>query len=122
MTEDNSIEADLKKLEQRLLEPKIRKSAAEIGALLADDFKEFASTGQIYNKAEIIKSLQNEPPAQAVLSNFKATILAHDIALATFQYSRESTKDRTAATSIRSSVWKRTNGRWQMVFHQGTMC
>lgn len=122
MTEAISVEEHLKELEERLLEPEIRKSAAEAGALLADNFQEFTSTGQIYDKAEIIAVLRNAPRTRCSLTDFKAVILAPDVALATFCYFRESTHDRTAAKSLRSSVWKQTNGRWQMVFHQGTLC
>ena len=122
MTENDSIEEHLKELEQRLLKPEVRKSAAEVGALLADDFKEFVSTGQIYNKAQIIELLQKAPTADSALTDFKTLMLAPDVALATFFYSREATHDRPAAKSIRSSVWKRIDGRWQMVFHQGTLC
>lgn len=122
MTENNSIEEHLKELEQRLLEPEVRKSAAEVGALLAEEFKEFVSTGQIYNKAQIIELLQIAPTADSALSDFKALMLAPDVALATFFYVREAAQDRPAAKSIRSSIWKRIDGRWQMVFHQGTLC
>ena len=122
MTENNSIEEHLKELEQRLLKPEVRKSAAEVGALLAEDFKEFVSTGQIYNKAQIIEMLQKAPTADSALTDFKALMLAPDVALATFFYFRGATQDRPAAKSIRSSVWKRIDGRWQMVFHQGTLC
>ncbi len=122
MTENDSIEEHLKELEQRLLKPEVRKSAADVGALLADDFKEFVSTGQIYNKAQIIEMLQKAPTADSELTDFKALMLAPDVALATFFYSRGATHDRPAAKSIRSYVWKRIDGRWQMVFHQGTLC
>lgn len=83
---------------------------------------EFASTGQAYDKAQIIEALRNSAPARFTLSDFKAVPLAPDVALATFRLSRDATRDRPAADSLRSSVWKRTEGRWRMVFHQGTLC
>lgn len=121
-TNDGAIEEHLKQLEQRLLQPGIRKSPAELDALLADEFVEFTSTGEICSKAQIVEALRKAQPAQMALANFKAILLAPDIALATFLYSRESTADRPGARSIRSSIWKRINGRWRMVFHQGTLC
>ncbi|MDE2140877.1 MAG: DUF4440 domain-containing protein [Elusimicrobia bacterium] len=122
MAEENLFEELLKKLEQRLLEPGIRKSAAQVGALLADDFREFASSGKTYNKIQTIELLQNSPAADSTLEDFKTVILAPDVVLATFVYFRGATHDRPAAKSIRSSLWKRMEGRWQMVFHQGTLC
>lgn len=115
------LEKHLKMLEQRLLRPEVRKSPAEVGALLADDFVEFASDGRVCGKAQIIESLRKSPAARMTLSDFKVRMLAPDVALATFRYHRESTPERPAARSIRSSVWKRTNGRWRMAFHQGTL-
>lgn len=122
MTEDTSTEEHLKTLELRLLDPEIRKSSTELGALLADEFREFVSTGQIYNKSQIIDLLRKAPTNDSSLTDFKAHLLAPDVALATFFYFRGATQDRPAAKSIRSSIWKRLNGRWQMVFHQGTLC
>jgi hypothetical protein len=115
MTENDSIEEHLKELEQSLLRPEVRKSATAVGVLLADDFKEFVSTGQIYNKAQIIELLQKAPMADSALTDFKALMLAPDVALATFFYSRGATHDRPAAKSIRVYL-KRIDGRWQMVF------
>ncbi len=122
MTENDSIERHILKLEQRLLEPEVRKSPAEVGVLLADDFEEIASSGRTYNKAQILEAIRCAPPAHFALTDFKAVVLAPDIALATFRVSRDSTHDRPAAESLRSSIWKRANGRWRMVFHQGALC
>ncbi len=120
--EDLPIAEQLKRLELRLLDPLIRKSASEVGDLLADDFREFAGTGQAFDKAQIIQLLQTGTAANASIADFKALVLAPDVALVTFRYSRESTHDRPAAESVRSSIWKKMDGRWQMVFHQGTLC
>lgn len=122
MSEESRIEEHLKGLERRLLEPEVRKSAAEVGALLADGFREFVSSGQVYDKAQIIELLRRSPAADSELADFKAVLLAPGVALATFVYFRGAAPDRPAAKSLRSSVWKMIDGRWRMVFHQGTLC
>jgi glyoxylase I family protein len=122
MIEDESIERHLLMLEQRLLEPHIRRSPAEAGALLADDFAEFSSTGRAYDKAQILEALRTSSPARFALADFKVVRLSANVALATFRVIRDSTPERPAAESLRSSVWKKIGGRWRMVFHQGTLC
>ncbi|MEH2058780.1 MAG: nuclear transport factor 2 family protein [Nostoc sp.] len=50
-----------REFEERLLQPNVRKSAKDIIDLLADEFIEFGSSGRVFDKQQIIKSLQNEP-------------------------------------------------------------
>lgn len=121
MNGDPTLVERLKGLEERLLEPEVRKSAPALGELLDDDFREFASSGRIFDKAQIIRLLQDAPKAHSSLADFKAILLAPGVALTTFRYSRGAASDRPAAESLRSSVWRQTNGRWQMLFHQGTL-
>ncbi len=56
MGEKIPLEKHLCLLEEELLKPGVRASAERLDELLADDFFEFASSGQEYNKQEIIKS------------------------------------------------------------------
>lgn len=116
-----TVAEELEALERRLLDPEFRKSAEAVGSLLADEFIEYASNGEIFDKARIIEVLCAALPTPMDLTDFKAVVLAPDAALATFRYERGATAARPAAVSLRSSVWKRLNGRWQMVFHQGTL-
>jgi hypothetical protein len=53
---------------------------------------------------------------KATLHNFEVHPLAPDVVLATYCSVNETRKQHT----LRSSIWKRIDGRWQMVFHQGT--
>ncbi|WP_375472314.1 DUF4440 domain-containing protein [uncultured Nostoc sp.] len=61
MKADYLEESLLRELEERLLQPDVRKSAKDIMDLLADEFIEFGSSGRVFNKQQIIESLQNEP-------------------------------------------------------------
>jgi hypothetical protein len=108
-------------LEERLLQPKVRRSAKKVAALLADDFVEFGSSGQVFNKQQIIESLQQEPPVQRSLLEFKVSVLASDVILATYQAAWHNGPNEPPTYSRRSSIWKWMDGRWQMVFHQGTL-
>ncbi|WP_370676935.1 DUF4440 domain-containing protein [Pleomorphomonas sp. PLEO] len=48
-------------LERTLHRPEVRRSPETVGALLADDFIEFGSSGTVYDKASIIEALGSGP-------------------------------------------------------------
>lgn len=103
-------------LEERLLQPGIRKSIEELDNLLADEFVEFGSSGRIFNKGIIMNRLPNETIIQMTLMDFEAKLLAPDVALTTFKV----LKHTNMQYSLRSSIWKLKEEKWQMIFHQGT--
>jgi len=109
MSEANEVAALLQRLEEQLLRPEVRASPDQVSRLLADDFMEFGSSGRAYDKAEVMAGLAAEQPLPAGLrilaSHFETKILAAGAG---------------PARSRRSSIWKLMDGRWQMVFHQGT--
>lgn len=111
-------------LELRLHRPEVRRSPEAVCALLADTFVEFGSSGTVYDKASIIEALAGEPAAEAALTpdvhHFAVQTIAPDVVLVTYRSSRRA--DGTAKrTTLRSSIWKLIDGRWQMLFHQGTV-
>ncbi len=79
-----SLDEKLKRLEEKLLLPDIRKSEKELTSLLADDFKEFGSSGMLYDKEQVILSLKNESPVEISIRNFDTIELAHDLYLVTY--------------------------------------
>ena len=103
----------LRDLEERLLHPSVRASPDEVATLLADEFIEFGSSGRIYDKQQIIRLLQAEQgEAQLTLAEFSARRLSADIVLVTYRV--------VESRTMRSSIWSFQEGRWRMVFHQGT--
>jgi hypothetical protein len=121
MSDRSSDERELRRLEESLLDPVVRASASEVESLLDDRFTEYASTGEIYSKSQIIAALRTAPVVRRRIDGFKVTWLAPDAALATFQLEREAAAGQTPVRSIRSSIWTRSGGRWRMTFHQGTL-
>ena len=123
MSIEPAIAALLRQLEEELLKPEVRKSADRVARLLADDFIEFGSSGHAFDKAQIIEALQKETPDPAVrirLTEFAARRLAPEVVLVTYRTVRQGGLDAAPASRLRSSIWKVIDGRWQMVFHQGT--
>ena len=82
---------------------------------------EFGSSGRVYRREQIIEMLRQEPPVQRSLTHFKTVVLAPDVVLVTYRAVRRSGSEASPEASLRSSIWKRSNGRWQMLFHQGTV-
>jgi hypothetical protein len=110
----------LRELEEQLLTPSVRKDAEAVSALLAEDFREYGSSGHVYWKAEILDALQEEPPVQLTLHDFHAVQLAESVVHVTYCSSREVDGQR-AVHVRRSSLWVLRDGRWQILFHQGTI-
>jgi hypothetical protein len=121
MKPDPSPENHLRQLEERLLQPNVRRSAAEVSELLANEFIEFGSSGRIFDKRHIIASLQMEPTVRRSLLDFKTSVLAPGVVLVTYRTIRQgAVPGEQPIHSFRSSIWKLIDDRWQMLFHQGT--
>jgi len=52
------------------------------------------------------------------MSDFKVQLLAPHTALVTYKTVRQSQPSRPTP---RSSIWQLLDGRWEMIFHQGTV-
>jgi hypothetical protein len=112
---------DFKILEETLLDPMVRNSSAKLNELIADEFIEYGSSGKVYNKVQVIDGLLNEIPFSYSIADFKQTVLTPDTVLATYQLVQQKNKNIESVASLRSSIWKLINDRWQIIFHQGTL-
>ncbi len=116
-TDTTALTAELRGYEERLLDPKVRADPAQVRALLATDFTEFGAGGRVFDRDGIVAVLAAEPtrvPRQA--RGFKVRLLAPGAALTTWRVKRDD-----GIETLRSSVWQQQDGRWLMVFHQGTL-
>ena len=109
----------LQRLEEELLRPEVRRSPEKMAALLADDFLEFGRSGRIYDKANILEAVAQQPDGQRSLRQFSAKALAPSVALVTY-WSTLCDANGNERYSLRSSIWTRTGQGWRLVFHQGT--
>ena len=122
MTADTeiSLAEHLRELEELLAKPEIRKSPAELARLIADDFREFGGSGRIFDKQQIIAALQQQGECRLSLQDFRAVSLAPDVVLLTYRGTAQFAGAATTLHSLRSSIWRKQNGEWKVVFHQGT--
>lgn len=117
---------DIRLLEEKLHRPEIRQSPKAVAELLAEGFVEFGSSGTVYdNRDELIARLAEEkaenpsPPVTACDYAFRR--ISPDAVLVTYMAIRAVRDDSPPRHVLRSSIWQRIDGRWQMIFHQGTL-
>ena len=118
-TSPQDLAAHLFHLEQQLLQPSVRRNPTALTSLLAQDFREFGSSGRIYTRQQIIDALAAESPRTITLSDPLCQQLAENIALLTYRSTRTLAL-KAASHTLRSSLWIYRGNRWQMLFHQGT--
>src|SRR5688500_14245290 len=96
MTALPTVDAQLRHLEEQLLQPEVRRSSERLAALLADNFVEFGSSGQVFNKEQIIAALRKETPTKRSLTEFKSTMLSDNVALVNYRATRRSKPGKSA--------------------------
>ncbi|WP_409290419.1 DUF4440 domain-containing protein [Peribacillus sp. SCS-37] len=84
----------------------------ELKELLADDFQEFGSSGNTYDKKAQLEAAgkTDRIAIQFIVTDFKLDMLA------TYRTIRH----HDGKQALRSSIWKQSGGSWKMHFHQGT--
>ncbi len=106
-------------LELKLLNSVTGKNLGELESLLAPEFFEFGSSGKVWERKDILKTLSDEKPEAIEASDFNVVSLSENIMLVTYRAAR--TSDIGVTQALRSSIWKNRNDRWQLIFHQGTV-
>lgn len=109
------LQEHLHDLEERLLHPDRETDRNALLELITPDFKEFCTSGRVFNANQLGHELMTSAPRAATMSHFYVTPLGENAALATYHVTTSS------STSRHSSIWVKRNGRWKMYFHQGTI-
>jgi hypothetical protein len=111
----------IRRLEERLLDPAVRRDSEQVSTLLADDFVEFGSSGRNFDKAQVLEYLRDELPQEgAPIRDFAAKPLCSTVFLVTYRATRRDASGVYRSDSWRCSIWVKRDGRWQLQFHQGT--
>lgn len=114
MTNADAETAAVVELERLLLRADIRADGRRLEALLHPDFREFGSSGRVWDRATIVEALVADPEAPGAAEAFEPARLAEDVVLLTYRV-------RGDAGSLRSSLWVRDGASgWRLRFHQGT--
>lgn len=107
-------------LERRLQQAEVRADRQALEALLADDFLEFGASGGRWDKAQVLHSLPQQDFIERRISEFALQRLAADLAQVTYLSHNAAAGGRAPSSAWRSSLWRCREGRWQLLFHQGT--
>jgi hypothetical protein len=112
---NSHLKEHLKELEKSHTSLEVRKSYEELDKILADDFFEIGSSGYMFDKKECLES--GVALTEMTLHNYEIYPLASDVVLSTYFINDKTRKRNT----LRSSIWKLIDGRWQLFFNQGTI-
>jgi hypothetical protein len=111
---NDSLKAQILELEERLLKPDIRQSWDELNNLLSDDWFEVGSFGDVWYKKDCENGIK---PLKMKIYDFQIHSLSVDVVLATYRL----TDETRMLNTMRSSIWKYRDCRWQMFYHQSTI-
>lgn len=118
--EENRIRKELILKEEQLLENDIRNDASRIAELITDNCIELTASGKQlhYRHGELFGSVDGVSYIDS--NTVKLVDLSEDCKLVV--YIAAKVNKNTRMKSNNSSVWKKTDGKWMMVFHQVTNC
>lgn len=93
-------------------------SREDLLGMTADDFWEIGASGNLYDRDFVIATLLERyktPEADdLVCSDFKLRRLAEDL------YQLNYVLQQPGRLTRRTTLWKKTGEKWQILFHQGT--
>lgn len=79
------------------------------------DFREVGASGRYWTRDEIIAALAADPGSEPLqITQPETTILSDDLVLLTYLATRPTRHTR------RASLWRRIDGNWRILHHQGT--
>ena len=112
---NRQLQDHLYNLEERLLHPDREADRTVLIPMFAEEYKEFCTSGRIFNRQQTIDVLLTSAPRPATILHFYTVQLAENVVLATYRATT------SVASSHRSSLWIFRDQRWQLFFHQGTI-
>lgn len=121
MDANSALVETLRRLEEELLQPEVRRSLAALEERLAPDFVEIGASGRTWDRPTIVAALADEEPAAVRVEGLAVRLLATEVALVTYRAAHDGGDGSPPSVTLRSSIWRRDpDGAWRMTFHQGT--
>lgn len=115
----NVLVKQIQQLELRLLQSDLTAYPELIDELLAENFEEIDSKGEIRTRNDVIDwLLHKDKRIQWIFKDFRIKALTDDMVLAI--YSVHKPDRMKGAGSIRTSIWQYRKNQWKMVFHQAS--
>jgi hypothetical protein len=114
--------AELRSREPIFHRPEHGTDRAAFEAMTVPDYWEVGASGRIYDRATVLAELDRryadpgyDPMAGLEVSDFSCRALGGGTWLTTYQLRQDDRDTR------RVSVWRQEDGRWVLVYHQGTV-
>ena len=111
---------ELKAREPIFHRPEFGTRRADFERMMAEEFWETGASGQRYGRSLVLDVLEERhaKPHEDVweTSEFGCQRLAEDLYLLTYTLLQNK-----ARLTRRTTIWRRTNEGWKIVYHQGTM-
>ncbi|WP_370592224.1 DUF4440 domain-containing protein [Reinekea sp. G2M2-21] len=79
------------------------------------------ASGVYFGKSEVLEQLPSEIESKIEASEFEYRRMSESIAHLTYKSRLYRPIGTLARISYRTSIWKLNAGKWQMIFHQGTV-
>lgn len=112
---------ELQLQEAELHHPGLPCTRGRLELLLHVDFHEVGRSGRPYSREFVIEHLlTRKSPPKVQAEGYKVFELAADCALLTYRSAYVSAIGALVDPALRSSIWRRTEGVWQLFYHQGT--
>ena len=123
MSVQRETQVEIRALEERLANPGPGDSKESLAGMFAAEFREFGSSGRIFDAETVLGALggvaQRPSRAPISLEGFRTERVAPNVVLATY-LARVPAGPGWKPPTLRSSLWCKRDGRWQILFHQGT--
>ena len=114
---------EIRSLEERLANPGPRETKESLAGLFAPGFREIGSSGRMFDVETVLGALGSVAgrPSRSVISleGFRVERVAPNAVLATY-LAKVPAGAGWRPPTLRSSLWIKQDGRWQILFHQGT--
>lgn len=117
----DSDENKLIELELRLHSHKVRSSKEALDELIDDEFREIGASGVYFGKKEVLDRLPSEDEIKIEASDFEYRRFSDSIAHLTYKSRIFKPIGTLVRAGYRTSIWKRSGSKWQIIFHQGTI-
>jgi len=115
----NKNEEMIIEMELKLLDRNIRNNKNELIKYISREFIEYGASGRIYTYNDTVNLPSNEED-QIIYEIIKidTKILSENIILVLYIIEIQNENEKNI--SNRSSIWKKENNDWKIIFHQGT--
>ena len=116
----DDVTEELRRREPLFHRPELGTTRADFERMTADAFWEIGASGRRYDREFVLNELEKRHTApiseHLEVHDFHCTELAPDTYLATYTLIQEGHR-----VSRRATIWRRSEGGWEAVYHQGTL-